>query len=123
MTLPIHSVRAVNLSASSENKIHDDTVAQRFGVRGALVPGVEVFAYMAHVPVAHFGRAWLERGQAECRFLKPVYDGDIARVPATHDRDGLALAVESAGERCATGHASMPAPQPVPAVDSLPVGI
>jgi acyl dehydratase len=87
------------------------------------VPGVEVFAYMAHVPVAHFGRAWLERGQAECRFLKPVYDGDIARVTATHDRDGLALAVESAGERCATGRASMPAPQPAPAVDSLPVGI
>jgi hypothetical protein len=65
---PAHSVRAVNISASSENKIHDDTVARRFGFRGALVPGVEVFAYMAHVPVAHFGRAWLERGQAECRF-------------------------------------------------------
>jgi acyl dehydratase len=121
--LPTHSVRAFNTAAASENKIHDDTVAQRFGFRGALVPGVEVFAYMAHVPVAHFGCTWLERGQAECRFLKPVYDGDIARVTATHDRDGLALAVESAGERCATGRASMPAPGPAPALDSLAAGV
>src|SRR5881394_1908892 len=109
MTLPAHSVRAFNLAAASENKIHDDTVARRFGFRGALVPGVEVFATMAHVPVAHFGRAWLEQGEAECRFLKPVYDGDIAHVTAAADGDGLALAVESAGERCATGSASMPA--------------
>ena len=120
--LPTHSVRAVNLSASSENKIHDDTVAQRFGFKGALVPGVEVFAYMAHVPVAHFGRAWLERGDAECRFLKPVYDGNIAGVTAVHDGDGLALSVESNGERCATGSASMPAPDPAPTIDSLPAG-
>ena len=121
--LPAHSVRAFNLAAASENKIHDDTVARRFGFRGALVPGVEVFAYMAHVPVAHFGRAWLEQGEAACRFLKPVYDGDIARVSAAAEGDALALTVESAGERCATGSASMPAPRPAPAVDSLPAGI
>ena len=121
--LPAHSVRAVNLSASSENKIHDDATAQRFGLKGALVPGVEVFAYMAHVPVAHFGRAWLEGGQAECRFLKPVYDGDVAHVTAAPDGDGLALAVDSAGDRCATGRATMPAPRPAPAVDSLPLGV
>jgi len=118
-----HEVRAFNLAAASENKIHDDTVARRFGFRGALVPGVEVFAYMAHVPIAQFGRAWLERGDAECRFQKPVYDGDIARVTAARDGDGLALTVESAGERCATGRASMPVPRPAPAVDSLPLGI
>jgi acyl dehydratase len=122
MTVLTHSVRAFNTAAASENKIHDDAVAQRFGFKGALVPGVEVFAYMAHVPVAHFGRAWLERGEAECRFLKPVYDGDTARVSAAHDGDGLALAVESNGERCATGRASMPAPRPAPALDSLPAG-
>jgi acyl dehydratase len=117
------SVRAFNLSAASENKIHDDATAQRFGFRGALVPGVEVFAYMAHVPVAHFGRVWLEQGEAECRFLKPVYDGDIARVTATAEDDELALTVESAGERCATGRAAMPAPQPALAIDALPAGV
>src|SRR3954469_5141764 len=120
--LPAHSVRAFNLAAASENRIHDDTVARRFGFRGALVPGVAVFAYMAHVPVAHFGRAWLERGAAECRFLKPVYDGNIARVTAAADDDGLALAVKSNGARCATGRAGMPAPQPAPPIDSFPAG-
>ena len=121
--LPTHSVRAFNAAGASENKIHDDTVARRFGFRGALVPGVAVFAYMAHVPVAHFGRAWLERGAADCRFLKPVYDGDVARVTAAREGEGLALAVESNSERCATGHASMPPHRPAPAVDSLPAGI
>ena len=122
-TLPVHEVRAFNLSASSENKIHDDTVAQRFGFAGALVPGVEVFAYMAHVPVALFGRAWLERGEAECRFLKPVYDGDIARVTAAHEGGALALAVESNGACRATGRAAMPAPRTARAIESLPAGI
>jgi len=55
--LPTHSVLAFNLATASENKIHDDTVARRFGFRGALVPGVEVFATMVHVPAAHIGRA------------------------------------------------------------------
>jgi acyl dehydratase len=121
--LPTHSVRAFNTAAASENKIHDDAVARRFGFKGALVPGVAVFAYMAHVPVAHFGRAFIEQGEAECRFLKPVYHGDIARVTAEPDGDGVTLAVDSNDERCATGRASMPAPRPAPAVDSLPAGV
>ena len=118
-----HSVRALNTAAASENRIHDNATAQRFGFKGALVPGVEVFAYMAHVPVAHFGRKWLEHGAVECRFLKPVYDGDIAHVTAAHDGDGLTLDVQSNGEHCATGRAFMPPPRPVPAVNSLPAGV
>ena len=58
MTAPLpaaYEVRAHNGAAASENKIHDDTVAQRFGFRGALVPGVAVFAYMAHLPVEALG--------------------------------------------------------------------
>src|SRR6478672_11166190 len=93
-----YDVRAFNQAAASENKIHDDAVAQRFGFRGALVPGVTVFAYMAHQPVAHFGRAWLERGAADCRFLKPVYDGEMVRVDAAAQGEDLALTVESGGE-------------------------
>jgi acyl dehydratase len=120
--LPTHEVRAFNTVPGSENRIHDDTVARRFGFAGALVPGVEVFAYMAHVPVAHFGRAWLERGEAECRFFKPVYDGKIAHVTAERDGDALTLLVESEGERCATGRASLPDARPAPAIDSLPAG-
>lgn len=116
-----YDVRAFNSAAASENKIHDDSVARRFGFRGALVPGVAVYAYMAHLPVAYWGRAWLESGEADCRFLNPVYDGDLARVTATMKSDGLALAVESAGAPCATGHACMPpAGRPAPAADAMP---
>jgi acyl dehydratase len=118
-----YEVKAFNTAAASENKIHDDGVARRFGFHGALVPGVEVYAYMAHVPVARWGRAWLESGAADCRFLKPVYDGAVARVTASEEGGGLALNVESAGERCATGYAFMPSDRPpAPAVDALQSG-
>jgi acyl dehydratase len=117
-----YDVRAFNQAAASENKIHDDAVAQRFGFKGALVPGVTVFAYMAHQPVARWGRAWLEGGAAECRFRKPVYDGEMVRVTAASEGDGLVLEVESGGEQCATGYASMLAPRAAPAIDSLPSG-
>jgi len=91
-----YEVIAFNTAAASDNKIHEDSVARRFGFRGALVPGVEVYAYMAHLPVARWGRAWLESGQIDCRFLKPVYDGAVARVTATEENEDLALCVESA---------------------------
>jgi len=115
-----YSVRAFNQAAASENKIHDDAVAQRFGFKGALVPGVTVFAYMAHQPVARWGRAWLERGAAECRFRKPVYHGEMVRVSAAAEGQCLALEVESGGEQCAAGLAFMPPLRPAPAIDSLP---
>ena len=107
MTLQPHRVSAVNLAKNSENRMHDDSVARRFGFKGGLVPGVDVFAYMSHMPVAKWGRAFLERGLMDGRFLKPVYDGEIAIVTAEHSGDGIAIKVESRGELCATGQASM----------------
>jgi acyl dehydratase len=116
-----YKVSAFNTATASSNKIHDDSVARRFGFRGGLVPGVEVYAYMAHMPVARWGRVWLERGEVECRFYKPVYDGVIAHVTATEEDGGLALVVESEGECCATGSAVLPdQPRPVPSLNSLP---
>jgi hypothetical protein len=102
-----YRVKAFNTATASENKIHDDAVARRFGFGGGLVPGVDVYAYMAHQAVAHWGRAWLERGAAECRFQKPVYDGDIATVTATETTAGLGLRVDSHDELCAIGSASL----------------
>jgi hypothetical protein len=52
-----YRVEAFNASKEAENKIHDDTVARRFGFRGGLVPGVDVYAYMTHLPVLRWGRA------------------------------------------------------------------
>lgn len=103
-----YRVQACNLSHASENKIHDDDVARRFGFQGGLVPGVEVYAYMTHLPAARWGVAWLERGTAECRFFKPVYDGKLVTVSATGNGGSLSMTVESEAERCASGAAALP---------------
>jgi acyl dehydratase len=102
-----YRVRAFNTAVASENKIHDDTVARRFGFSGGLVPGVEVYAYMTHIAIERWGRAWLERGSAECRFLSPVYDGKNVNVSATANSDALTIKVESEGAICANGTASL----------------
>jgi acyl dehydratase len=98
-----YRVSAYNTSKLSENKIHDDAVAKRFGFRGGLVPGVDVMAYMMHLPVSKWGRAFLERGLIEARFVKPVYDGETADVTAEESDGELVIQVESRGQLCATG--------------------
>lgn len=112
MALNPYQVSAYNTAKSSENKIHDDATAQRFGFKGGLVGGVHVYAYMSHMPVAKWGRAWLERGTGEARFGKPVYEGDIAEITAVEDADGMELAVNSGGVLCATGRAGLPLSAP-----------
>src|SRR5438105_1719335 len=107
-----YRVEAYNTSKQSENKIHDDTVARRFGFSGGLVPGVDVMAYMMHLPVEKWGRAFLERGLIEARFVKPVYDGEIAELIGDEHDGALAIEVHSCGELCATGTASLPANAP-----------
>jgi hypothetical protein len=114
-----YSVEAFNTAKASENKIHDDEVAKKFGFGGGLVPGAIVYAYMTHLPVERWGRDWLEHGTAECRFSKPVYDGDHVTVTAT-ERDGvLDISLECRGIVCATGTAALPdaAPSPPPLAD------
>ena len=119
-----YRVVACNLAKNSENKMHDDTVARRFGFVGGLVAGVDVFAYMSHMPVARWGRAFLERGTMEGRFVKPVYDGESVEVFAEEADGGLAITVESRGEFCASGRAALPheAPQ-VRLEDFQPVAV
>jgi len=103
-----YRVSAYNTSKQSENKIHDDAVARRFGFSGGLVPGVDVMAYMMHLPVTTWSRAFLDRGLIEARFVKPVYDGETAEVTG-EERDGvLSIEVMSRGQLCATGSASLP---------------
>ncbi len=112
-----YSVEAYNVSHASENKIHDDSVAQKLGFSGGLVPGVEVFAYASHIPVSRWGRAFLERGALSARFGKPVYDGKVAHVSGRETADGIAISVESEGVSCATGLATLgqhPTPPPAP---------
>ena len=80
---------AFNTAAESDNKIHDDEVARRFGFAGGLVPGVEVYAYLTWGPVSEFGRDWLERGSGSSRFRTPTYDGHQVTVQWEDDRAEL----------------------------------
>ncbi|MGE0767010.1 MAG: hypothetical protein AB7L90_11140 [Hyphomicrobiaceae bacterium] len=113
-----YTIEAYNVSHASENKIHDDSVAQKLGFSGGLVPGVEVFAYASHLPLERWGRAFLERGELAAKFGKPVYDGRLATASAVEMPDGgLELRVESEGVECATGTARLSATAlPAPAI-------
>lgn len=127
-TLRDHRVVARNTATTSANKIHDDEVARRYGFAGGLVPGVDLYAYMAHVPAEAWGLDWLERGALRVRFLAPVYEGDEVRVvPGTvsSSPEGLAVPLELLTERgvCATGEAALPASPPDDAAPGTWAGI
>jgi acyl dehydratase len=118
--LPEYHVKARNTSSSSENKIHDEQIARQYGFRGALVPGVTVYAHLTHPLVEAFGAGWLERGTANVRFLKPIHDGEevrLAGVVTARDARSLSATVTATttvGGECATLSATLPAGSPVP---------
>lgn len=84
-----HQVIARNYSEASENKIHSDEVARRYGFRGALVPGVAVYGYLTHPIVERHGADWLSHSASDVRFFKPAYAGDQ-----------LTIELESHGQSC-----------------------
>jgi acyl dehydratase len=86
--MKMYETTAHNHSHASENRIHADDVAQKYGFRGGLVPGVAVFGYMTHPLVTELGGGWLGHGILNVRFLKPAYDGDRLRMKL-ETRDGV----------------------------------
>ena len=76
MSVPPYRVVARNIDPEAANAIHADDVAQQHGFSGALVPGVELFAYATAPLVAAWGLPWLSSGQVDLRFRRPVYDGE-----------------------------------------------
>jgi acyl dehydratase len=119
--LPEYRVKAVNTSTDSENKIHDDATARRYGFAGGLVPGVTVYAYLTQPLATSLGPAWLHRGTASVKFLKPVLDGEdvcvTGEITAREPQGGLTATVRattaSSGE-CAVLAATLPAGSPTP---------
>jgi acyl dehydratase len=65
---------------------------------------------MMHLPVARWGRAFLERGAAECKFTSPVYDGETVEVAGREEGDSILIEAASQGRRCASGAARLAAP-------------
>lgn len=142
MTPSPYDVVARNIDPAADNRIHDDDVARRLGFSGALVPGVELFAYLTAPFVAAWGEAWLSGGALSVRFRRPVHDGERVVVrtrPAggegEHDvvlegPDGTERAVGTARPPGRTGAidldryplAPLPSPLHAPRPDALSLG-
>ncbi|MEM7543339.1 MAG: MaoC family dehydratase, partial [Pseudomonadota bacterium] len=109
-TISVRNVVAHNDAADSGNPMHDDAAAKAAGFKGALVPGVTAYGYLAPSLIEHFGEEWLDRGCIEVRFRRPVYVGDQLSITLTHgDDDGIvAIAVANdAEEICVAATASL----------------
>jgi hypothetical protein len=106
-----HVVVACNPATDSENRIHADEVARRYGFEGGLVPGVTVYAYACAPILEALGQEWLEKGSATMRFSAPCYDGEIvtARVEppegANHG-EPHSITVATPERTCAIGTAA-----------------
>ena len=74
--MPVHTAVARNFAEASENKIHSDDIAKRFGFTGALVPGVTVFGHLAWPLTQRLGESWLQSSWVTTRFIKPAYHGE-----------------------------------------------
>lgn len=101
--------------------IHDAAAARRYGYRGALVPGICLYAHMSSLVVEAWGLPWVERGTMRSHSRRPVYDGDeltILFAPAQRKDDGLSVSMvvrNAEGKEVATGGATLPdraAPSP-----------
>ncbi len=105
-----YAVNAFNTATESANKIHDDAVAKNLGFRGGLVPGVDVYAYLCHLPADEWGVDWLTRGTMTARFASPVYDGDDVTVDGVLAADNVmeVTLTDSTGGFCASGAATLP---------------
>ncbi|MEM9622239.1 MAG: MaoC family dehydratase [Pseudomonadota bacterium] len=118
-----YTVTARNFSEASENRIHSDAVARKFGFRGALVPGVAVYGHLTYPLVSQFGdefaRHWLEQGLDHLRLLKPAYHGDELSLDIESVADGQRVTcTNQTGELLATVHNQTVAPDNNAASDS-----
>ena len=79
-----------------------------------------VYAYLTEPLVATLGSAWLRRGTANVRFVKPLFDGEEFQVDGSTEprgKDGLGASVRgatAATPECATLTATLPPGSPTP---------
>ena len=119
-----YNVVARNFSTATENKIHSDEIARRYGFKGALVPGVAVFGHLTYPLVERFGEDWLRQSLSNVRFHKPAYHEDALRINVSEDDAGLHVQCHNAEDvLLADLHASMPTEMPAPHDSSVFDGI
>jgi len=112
--MSVHTAIARNFAEASENKIHSDEIARRFGFTGALVPGVTVFGHLAWPLTRRFGERWLHGSWVTTRFIKPAYHAEtITLTDRETSHQGLAVeCTNSAGVLLATLDCTIESTQP-----------
>lgn len=75
-----HQILALNDAQASENRMHSDDIALKYGFNGALVSGVNVFGYLSQPLVRHHGADWLNRGVLDVKFIKPAYQDNLLTI-------------------------------------------
>jgi acyl dehydratase len=97
--MAVHTAVARNFNEASENKIHSDDIARRFGFTGALVPGVTVFGHLARPLTQRLGESWLQSSRVTTRFIKPAYHGEtISLLDRETGEDGVTVDCRNTGE-------------------------
>jgi len=112
--MPVHTTVARNFAAASENKIHSDDIARRFGFTGALVPGVTVFGHLAWPLTQCLGASWLQGSWVSTRFIQPAYDSEtISLLDRDTGEDSVAVECKNAADvLLATLECTLEDPQP-----------
>jgi hypothetical protein len=123
MTSQTYQVVAYNYAHDSENKIHDDETAARYGFKGGLVPGVADYGYLSRAALQTWGEAWMRGGSMEAKFIKPIYHGEMATAIASSDDDPnhLTLSLQNPdGVSCAVGQAHLRCGVQTPRISDYP---
>lgn len=61
----------------------DDAAARRVGLPRAVATGRHPVAFIAELMVKHLGAGFLEGGELDVAFVKPVFPGDVLHLSAT----------------------------------------
>lgn len=80
ITISNQQILALNDAEQSENRMHSDEVAAKYGFSGALVSGVNVFGYLTQPLVKAFGESFLNKGMMDVVFLKPAYQDELLTI-------------------------------------------
>src|SRR5688572_31963343 len=72
-SMPVHTAVARNFAEASENKIHSNDIAKRFGFTGALVPGVTVFGHLTWPVTRRFGERRVQCRWVTARLREPAH--------------------------------------------------
>ncbi|MEM7015789.1 MAG: hypothetical protein AAF512_00460 [Pseudomonadota bacterium] len=82
-----YQIQALNDAEASENKMHSDDIAQKYGFTSALVSGVSVFGYLTHPLVETYGEGWLSNSMADVIFIKPAYHEEMLAISTENVQD------------------------------------